>query len=620
MYAVAAVASTGLVGNLSETISAIWPAAAANAPVVLRTLPAQAPLLSGRVRFQVDAKSDNGRGSVRWKLSGPAANMMLGMASSEPNVEAALSWTAALQWVSSTVPDGTYTVTAVVSGTAGEQTAVTSTYRIENVGPTAPVRLSAVTVAAGVALTWQQAASATGAYYRLYRDQPVSGTPLTQLSGDSRSFVDSGVGPGSHEYAIVLLDAQDRASQPATTQASVATLAVSRAAAAPALKVLLPTGQELAAGGRVTDHLLLAASRMTGLDYQLSTDGAAWTSIAQSPSCSLDMCILDLSVEGLPSRPHAVRAVAGRQSSPTHTFVRAPAILSVAVVHGRATLRWDEVVGSDGYLVEKQLGPDSPFVSAGVAGGGAFVDAASTSAGAVGYRVIPLSGGVRGASSPVALAVVVPETVPAPIPSIDPPSQSSASAPTALTATAQPGGVQLSWHAVTTQDSTPAMYAVYRFDPQTGGFGLAVSCLQTMSFRDTSLPAPARYAYVVTASSPRGLESPYSDPAWASVSPSPATLSIDFSSPTQAQGALVQTDALNALAAVTAAAGIDRVSFAIAPTRGLWSDLPTAPTNQHRPSAPLAVGAGGVSLWGTTLQTTSFAPSTYHFQVPTPLP
>src|SRR5260370_39693738 len=104
MNAVDAVSSTDLVGNLSETISAIWPAAAANAPGVLRTLPAQAPLLSGRVRVQVDAKSDNGRGSVQWKLSGPAANMVLGTASTQPNHAAAPRWHAELHGDASAGP------------------------------------------------------------------------------------------------------------------------------------------------------------------------------------------------------------------------------------------------------------------------------------------------------------------------------------------------------------------------------------------------------------------------------------------------------------------------------------------------------------------------------------
>src|SRR5258708_25265857 len=59
------------------------------------------------------------------------------------------------------------------------------------------------------------------------------------------------------------------------------------------------------------------------------------------------MCILDLSVEGLPSGPYGVRAVAGGQSSPTHTFVRAeatrypaPAALTASVTGLGVQLAW----------------------------------------------------------------------------------------------------------------------------------------------------------------------------------------------------------------------------------------------------------------------------------------
>jgi RHS repeat-associated protein len=723
-YQVAAVGGSGLVGTLSDPASAIWQTSSAG-PVVLRSLPVEAGVLSGTVRLQVDARSGDGRGEVRWTLSGPAANLTIGTATGLPSAVAPLSWSAAFAWDSSVAPDGAYTITATVTGSSGQQTIVSSTYRIQNAAPIAPINLTAVAQAGGVALTWQQAASAAGAIYRLYRDQPVSGSPLTELSADRQSFVDSNVRPGQHQYQLVLTDIQGRSSEPASSQVTVADAATAQPQAVADLQVLLPTGEALAAGGRVTDRLLLVASAMSGLGFEISSDGKSWSALPQTPTCSSDACTLDLSMDALTSGPYRVRVVATSGASPAHTFVRAaatrysaptalvgqvtglgvqlswappasalpasyqvsrrvqggdwklldqvastsfidamppagtateyrisavdpegsagkpsspvtvsvplnelaelqgrgspaaPTNVQVSAAHGRASLRWDRVAGSDGYLVERQLESQAAFAAAGTTSAASFVDAPSTAAGEIGYRVTALAGAVAGSPSAIATTLVIPTSSPRPLIQSTPTSDRPA-APSSLTAALQAGAVQLSWSAGIGASgataATPATYNVYRFNPATGSFGLAVSGLETPSFNDIALPA-ARFGYVITASSAGGMESVFSDPAWLTVSSSPPTVSIQFVAPTPTEASLIQAESFRALAQITAGAGLDQVAFAIAPAGGLWNQLSAVPVDPPAPLPRPATGAAPAALWGLTLNTTSMASGSYKLRV-----
>src|SRR5882672_1666536 len=722
-YQVVAVAGSGLVGKMSDSISTVWQGAN-NAPVVLRSLPAQVGVLSGNVRLQVDARSSDGRGQVQWNLSGPAANMTIGTAIGGPSATAPLSWSSATAWDTSTVPDGSYTVSAVVTASSGQQTTTSSTYRIQNAAPIAPINLSAVSQAGGVALTWQQAASANSVSYRIYRDQPISGNPLIQLSADLRSFVDAGVQPGRHAYAIVSMDAQGKASQPASAQVTVGATAPAPDSA-PDLQVLLPTGQALASGGRVTDRVLLIASPLPGLSFEISRDGRSWSALTQIPRCAQDACTFDLSMETLPSGPYSVRAVSGGSASPVHTFVRVdatrygapgaltaqvtglgvqlswtapeaalpasyqvsrrinngdwklldqvasatfidatappgvtsgyrvravdpegsvglpssvatvsvpsielaelqrngptsgPANLQVTTAHGRAALRWDPVSGSDAYVVERSLEADGEFAVAGTTTGVSFVDTPSSAAREISYRVLALSGVATGAPSAVATALVIPISPPAPLDQSAPASDRPV-APSTLTATLQAGSVELRWASGTPSShlgiAPTSTFSVYRLDPATGAFALAASGLESPSFNDVGLPA-ARFGYVVTAASTRGLESVFSDPAWVTVAPSTQSLSVEFVAPTPADVSLIQAESLRALARITAAAGLDQVAFAIAPAGGLWHQLSAVPVDPRAPLPGPSIGSAPAALWGTTLNTTSMAPGSYKLRV-----
>jgi RHS repeat-associated protein len=706
------------VGKISDLASVTWQAPSA-APVVLRSLPAEAGVLCGSIRFEVDAQSGGGRGTVQWQLIGPAANLTIGTASGRPSTVVPLNWSAELLWDSTSVPDGMYTVMAVVTSSNGQQVKVSTVYRIQNAAaPIAPVNLTATAQAGGVALTWQQAASATSTTYRLFRDQPISGTSLAQISADRRSFVDAGVQAGSHRYQIVLADAQGRASQPATAEVVVAAPANVRPEAVPDLQVLLPTGQALAPGGRVTDRILLIAPAMGGLRFQISSDGRSWAALQQSPTCARDVCTLDLRMEGQATGPYSVRAINPQGTSPTHSFVRteptrygpptavsaeltglgvqlswkapaaaipasyhvarrvhggdwelldqvaatsfidaralagrtsdyrisavdpegqvgtesspvtvslasnelaelqasgslaAPVIVGVTASHGRAAVRWEPVSGSNGYLVERQLELGGAFAAAGRTGASSFVDSPILAAREVSYRVISVAGAVESSASAVVTILVVPSAAPAPV--VEPaPLASRPAAPSALTAATRAGEVQLTWSPGASSELLT--YNVYRVDPNSGAFGLAASGVATPSFTDTALPS-ARFEYAVTASSAGGMESVFSEPVWVNVAAGTPTLNIELIAPTPAESSLIQSESLQALARVTAAAGLDLVSFAIAPAGGLWRELSAVPIDPHRP-LPGPTTSAPAALWGTFLNATSMAAGSYKLRV-----
>lgn len=718
-YEVAAVAASGLVGRLSLAASVTWRGSAA-APVVLRSLPAQTEVLSGSVRLQVDARSADGRGQVEWRLSGPAANVTIGSATGQPIATAPLSWSAELAWDSSAVVDGTYSLSAVVKSSSGAQTTVSSTYRIQNAGPIAPVNLTALSEQSGVALTWQQAASATGAYYRLSRDVSTGGTPLVEISADRRSFVDTTAQAGSHRYDIVLVDAHGRTSQAVSAQVVVAAPSIADNQPRPDLQVLLPSGQALAPDGRVSDRIVLVAPDLSGLTIELSSDGRSWSALGKPPTCAQDACSLALEMDHLAPGPYTLRAITPRAIGPAHTFVRAgasrysppnavsadvtglgvqlswtapvaalpasyrvsrrigagewqlldqvaatfyvdasappgatvayrvsavdpegvvgapsvevtvsvpltelaelqayamppsPTDIAVTAAHGRATVRWEGAAGADGYLVEHQIEPGAAFAVAGETAEESFVDAPALQAAAMSYRVISLRGIVWADASSAATVLVVP-TAP-PLTFVHSTASSDRPAPpTNLTATIQSGSVHLTWNgdAVTAPSS---VFSLYRLDPNNGVFALAASGLEVPSFMDSALPWPARFGYVVTVTSPDGVESLFSSPVWVPLESGSGTFSVELMAPTPTDASLVESSSLSAVVKITAA-DLDQVSFALAHAGGWWTDLPARPVDPGTPAPGPGIGAAPSALWGTMLNTTSLASGSYRLRV-----
>ena len=720
-YQVAAVAADGVVGAISTSASTTW-VAATTTPMVVRALPAAAAPIAGRVRFQVDARSGTGNGTVEWRIVGAPAVVAIGTADGQPSGGAPLSWSAALLWDTAFVPDGTYTVTATVIDAGGPQVTISTQYRIQNGAPEGPSALSAIAESGGVALTWQQAASETGVTYRLFRDKPVTGAALVEVSADRRSYVDSHVTPGQHVYQLVLLDAAGHASLAATATVTVKPAAPVTSPAGLDLNLTLPNGQEVAAGGRVTDRMLVSAPAGSGLKFQVSSNGSTWQNVGRLPVCR-DSCVLDFDVSALAPGPYLIRATAAGELGNARSFVRAdaaryeapgtlsvvagalgaqlswatphgvlpayftierrtpsgawqlldrvsatsyidsrapagvelryrvaavdlegtggqlsneasvtlpdaewaaqqamtmpsaPEALQISASHGRATLRWAHVAGSNGYRVERQSDVGGPFADVGITGDETFSENRVLSGGAYTYRVSALNGPVAGPTSAEVSTVVMPSTAPPPI--VQPVQADSMAprAPVTVKATNDSGAVHLTWSAAS-GTSAATNFVVYRVNPQTGLFTEAASNLQTTTFTDAALRPGVSYGYVVTATTPAGLESTFSSPAWVTLPAAGESLMVELAQPVAALASFVQSRDLTALARVTGVGEMTAITFDLSSGGGGWRPLPTAPLDPRAPSPAMpGVVSGGTALWGASVSTTSLAPGAYQLRV-----
>jgi RHS repeat-associated protein len=577
---------------LSDVASATWQGSSA-APVVLRSLPAEAGVLSGRIRFQLDARGGDGRGSVQWQLKGPAASLTIGNATGRPIAVAPLSWSAELTWDSSSVPDGSYTVSAVVTGTSGQQTRMSAVYRIQNAaGPIAPINLTATSQAGGVALTWQQASSASGLFYRLFRDQSVSGTPMTEISADRRSYLDAGAQPGRHLYEIVLVDSQGRSSQPVRAELMLGAAANVQAEAGPDLQVLLPTGQSLAPGGRVTDRVLLIAPAVAGLNFQISTDGNAWNVLPQSARCAEDVCSLDLRTEGLAAGPYSVRAFTARGTSPAHSFIRAeptryrgPTGLTAELTGLGVQLSWQappSAIPASYYVARRHSGGEWELLDQ--VARTSFIDAGAPAGRTSDYRVsaIDLEGEVGAPCASV--SVSIPAIKLAELAADVPP----AAAPTRVQVHVAQGRATLNWGSVLDSDG----YLIERRLESSGAFA-AAGRAGGESFVDSPVLAAHEVTYRVVSLN-RSVEGPAS------------AVATTFVMPTAAPGPVVESPLATSRPEAPSALKIATEAGAI---RLTWSpsaaSAPSATFNVYR----LDPTTGAFGLAASGLATPSFTDS-----------
>jgi RHS repeat-associated protein len=720
-YEVAAVSPAGLVGTLSSPASVTW-APATTTPSVLRSMPAEASPLAGRVRFEVDAASGSGRGSVEWRITGPASAVTIGTAPGVPSATSPLSWSAALSWDTANLPDGTYSVSATVTDADGPQVTTTSHYRFQNGAPIGPGDLTAIAHSGGVALTWDQPSTATGTTYRIFRDQPLTGTALVELSADARSYLDASATVGQHVYQVALIDAAGHMS--AAAAATITVSAPSTPATTPPLdvKLLLPDGEALAPGGRATGWLTVVAPAVEGLHFELSSDGTTWRPASGEPRCG-DVCEIRLDLGALAPGAYLVRGATANAVGAPRSFTRAeavrysapgavtgtegplgvtlswsapaasrpgsyiierrvadgdwhvldqvvsrsyidfaapaggratyriiavdtegnggqassdvavavpdtswaqqevqkappaPAGLTVFASHGRSTLRWQHVAGSDSYAVERQAESGGPFARVAVTATESFTEAPALSTGRYSYRVVALNGSIGGPASDVVSAFVVPSAPPLPISDSNSPP-AAPSAPTAVKTAVQSGEVTVTWTA-TAGTAQSATYNVYRMNPATGVFTEAVAGVRSTTFVDSALPAGTSFGYVVTAADTGGRESSYSMPAWSAAAAAGSNFGVKLALPAGPISSALGAPNLTALAEVTAAAGLAGISFAISSSGGSWRTLPLAPIDPRSPSAPAVplLAAGASSLWGSTLNMQSLAPGTYEIRV-----
>jgi RHS repeat-associated protein len=494
-YEVAAVAASGLVGSASKQAIVTW-AAVTSTPSVLRMLPAEAGPLSGQVRFEVAAQSGSGSGSLQWRITGAAAAMTIGAASGQPIAQSPLGWSAALTWDTSLVPDGTYTVSATVIDAAGPQVTVTSRYRVQNGAPIGPTALNAVAQGGTVALTWSQPAIETGVAYRLFRDQPVTGAALAELSADARSYVDRSIAAGPHVYQLVLVDAAGHKSPAATVAITFSPAAATPVSDSLDIKLLLPNGQELAPGGRITERLLLIGPNLDGLRFQLSSDGRAWADLANQPRCN-DVCEADLNVESLSPGPYVVRAATASGVGAGRSFVRAEEVryggpTDVTALSGPlgVTLHWSAPPSArpGSYAIER-LGPNGDWHLLDQVISRSYVDTTAPAGARSTYRILAVDpeGNTGLTSAEVDVQVPAARWAQEEI-------EQTPAAPSGLVVLASHGRASLRWQHVTGADN----YAVER-QTEVGGPFARVAVTGAERFTDAPALSATASTYRVIA-------------------------------------------------------------------------------------------------------------------------
>lgn len=495
-YHVAAVAPSGLVGRLSAQATATW-VAATSSPTVVRSLPAEANPLSGRVRLQVDAQSGSGLGSVEWRIAGPASVVMIGTAQGQPSARAALSWSAALTWDTSSLPDATYTVSATVTDAAGPQVTSTTKYRILNGAPLGPDVFSATAQGNGVALTWEQPAAETGTAYRLYRDQRISDAALIELSAGARTYLDATVTAGQHVYQLLLVDAAGHQSAPATVTITVQPTATrAEVERAPELKLLLPNGQPLAEGGRATDRLLAVTPNIEDLQFQLSSDGSTWSRVGQNPRCG-EVCSLDLDLREMTPGPYLIRARTPEGPGNAHSFVRSDAVRYAPPTDFNLTLgglgvnlAWKApaLTLPAAYRIERR-DRSREWHLLNLVAGNSYIDSSPPAGSAVSYRVVAVdSEGIAGQPSSEA-SIRLPEAKWAEQEVFEVPA-----APGGLEVLTAQGRAVLRWQQVAGSEG----YAVERRSDDGGPFA-RIGVVGSESFTEDQALGAGQYAYRIVA-------------------------------------------------------------------------------------------------------------------------
>ncbi|HYR50155.1 MAG TPA: NEW3 domain-containing protein, partial [Candidatus Eisenbacteria bacterium] len=478
------------------TLPAITPA---SAPVALRILP-DTSSFSGTVLLSADVQSSDGTpGQVGWTLSGPLASVTIGTAPATPITGNPLAWTSTINFDSTTVADGAYTLTIRIQDGIGNVATVTRAVVVSNAKPAQPTGFAAASVPAGVALTWEQPAAANAALYRITRD----GVQLVELPVGSTSYLDATANAGAHSYQLVVVDQSGATSDPVTTAIAVA---APIAANQITLVVRLAGGELLAADGLAGGHLILSASALQGspaLVFQYTSDGASWMSVPASVTCAAQ-CTADWNLTGIAAGHYRVRAAGDQLLSDEASFIvgAAPALPAPSELVATATtwgvdLHWTAPAGliPPAYLVSRQtLDGWSALAQSSALD---YTDTSAVAGQSYSYRVqaigsdgtagtpsdtasISLRGSATGASAAAGLA-----------------------APSELRVIDGPGGATLVWHPVTGATG----YVVERALDPAGTF-VPLPAVATPMFRDSAQRVGGQVFYRVRSIGPRGAGEP----------------------------------------------------------------------------------------------------------------
>ena len=470
-----------------------------SAPVALRILP-DTTSFSGTVLLSADVQSGDGTGVVAWTLSGALANLTLNGATVAPIAGNPLAWTSTVNFDSTSVADGAYTLSIRIQDGLGNVTTANRSVTVSNAKPAQPTGFAAAPVPAGVALTWQQPAVADAALYRVSRD----GVQLAELPAGTSSYVDATAAAGAHTYQLVLVNRFGNASDPVSTGLTIVTAPV---ATTITLQVLLPGGEQLAADGLAGGHVILSASSpqtSTPLSFQYTLDGTSWASVSAAVACSTS-CTADWNLGGFAPGHYRVRAVADQLVSDEAGFIIAanPALPAPTALVATATtwgvdLHWTAPAGliPPAYLVSRQTSTGwSPLAQSSALD---YTDASAVAGQSYSYRVQAIgSDGTAGTPSDSASITLRGAATTAN------PSATGPAAPSGLRVVDGPGGATLLWQPV----PGVTRYVVERALDSAGTFQ-PMPAVATLMFRDTAQRVGGQVYYRVRSVGSNGVGDP----------------------------------------------------------------------------------------------------------------
>src|SRR6266508_3660816 len=325
----------------TQSLTLTW-APATSTPIVLDMTPTTSTL-SGSVVLSAAVRTGDGAGTVTWSVSGAQGATSIGTANARPSATDPLSLTASLSWNSAQVVDGTYSLHTVVADSSGNNTTFDTSVRIVNSSPSAPTALGAAPLQTGVALTWQQPASADAAVYVVNRDS----STIAELPVGTLSWVDWNATAGDHTYSIELQDQFGHLSVSAVAVGSAT--GQGPASVAPAVTIRLANGKVLGKDGAVSGRVLLLADPAagSGVTFEYANDGAtAWTLVPSSVVCT-PSCATEWQLTGLAAGHYRVRAIsaAGLAGLPAGMTVVGEASSSVSVSSKHKTITLNRVPG-----------------------------------------------------------------------------------------------------------------------------------------------------------------------------------------------------------------------------------------------------------------------------------
>jgi chitodextrinase len=452
------------------------------APTVSITSPADGATVSGTVTIAADAADNVGVTKVDFAHGSTA----IGSSTTAPY---------SVDWDTTTVADGQYTLTATAYDAAGNSAPATITLTVDNPdtqAPTAPTGLTATATSHDrVDLSWSAATDDSGSIdkYQVFRD----GSLLAETNGLSVDYADTTVAESTtYSYTVKAVDASGNIS-PASASASVTTPAPPDVTPPSAPTNLTATA---VAFNRV-DLTWTAATDNSGTisKYQVFRGGqilAETTGTSYSDTTVTESTIYLYSVKAVdPSGnvgPASDGASTTTPAAPDTTPPSAPANLAAtATAYNRVNLTWSASSDNSGTVTKYYIYRGGAVIAetTGLTFADTTVNASTTYSYVV--RALDPSGNVSAASN---MATV---TTPAA------PDTTAPSAPTGLVATSiSSRQVNLSWNAATDNVGV-ATYRVYR-----NGALIATVPAGTRTFGDGTVSPKTSYSYTIRATDAAG--------------------------------------------------------------------------------------------------------------------